>query len=635
MVHAVLVWDQKGDPPTGSEHVICWQSYAQSDSISSIPRYLEDNAERLRKKYLAFIYDLGESKINGKRIVDHLDLGDRFSYWWMTTLAEKSPLKSPRIYDCLRLIAVEEMLTEMRPSDLTLAGSDHAVSEAISGLCRKLKIGFRCRLTGAAVRRFSMRRIYDLLPYALKGLLSLRHVKMRWPLRQLEVPQWFSGDSAVFLCSYFIHLDPILCAQGNFHSRQWEGLPKALHESGRHTNWIQLFLFSAVVPDVDTGIAWGRRFNADALTQGNHAFLDTYLSLGTVATAFKNWLKLNFVSWRLRKVESEFYPDNSSAWLWPLLRDDWHASLGGQLGMSNCLTVAQFDSALAKMPRQETGLYLCENQAWEKALLHAWRKYGHGRIFGVQHSTAPFWHLYYFDDPRCFTAKQTGDLPMPDYLAVNGAQALNSFAKAGYPLSKLVEVEALRYLGLSSLVAERNRRSLEQPKWQGLGGVASEIKVLVLGDMIPSSMHHLLSLLEGAMEFLPSEYKITLKPHPGYSVALNNYPKLAADEVKDALHLILNDYDVAIAANSTSAAVDAFVAGLPVIIGCSGDELNLSPLRGQPGARFFSTREELVEALQSAIRGESAAVDKQDFFFLDSNMPRWRQLLTPPREISN
>jgi surface carbohydrate biosynthesis protein (TIGR04326 family) len=89
------------------------------------------------------------------------------------------------------------------------------------------------------------------------------------------------------------------------------------------------------------------------------------------------------------------------------------------------------------------------------------------------------------------------------------------------------------------------------------------------------------------------------------------------------------EYDVAVCANSTSAAVDAYVAGLPVIIGVDGGGLNLSPLRGQAGACFVSSAEDMAAALQGI--GSVEAVqdrDRKQFFWLDSRMPRWRQLLT-------
>jgi surface carbohydrate biosynthesis protein (TIGR04326 family) len=144
-------------------------------------------------------------------------------------------------------------------------------------------------------------------------------------------------------------------------------------------------------------------------------------------------------------------------------------------------------------------------------------------------------------------------------------------------------------------------------------------------------VHHLLGLLEEAMRLLPGRFELTFKPHPGYSVNLADYPDLKTDETKDALGQILGAFDVAVAANSTSAAVDAYLAGLPVIIGLDGDELNLSPLRGQHEVRFVSTCEELAEALQTVGRGTAIKEsDREHFFFLELDLPRWRRLLSYP-----
>ena len=94
----------------------------------------------------------------------------------------------------------------------------------------------------------------------------------------------------------------------------------------------------------------------------------------------------------------------------------------------------------------------------------------------------------------------------------------------------------------------------------------TRLKVLVLGDLIPTSVRHLLGLLERAMLLLPPN-ELTFKPHPGYAVDLAEYPGLRAGQTRESLAQILAGFDVAVAANSTSAAVDAYIAGLPVIIG--------------------------------------------------------------------
>jgi surface carbohydrate biosynthesis protein (TIGR04326 family) len=610
---ALLIWDREGEPPPASDTVFSWRSYTNEGRLRSIPHYLESHAERLRRKYLAFIHDLGERRIAGKRIVDHLEVVEGLSLWWMTQLAEKSPFKSRRIYGCLRLLALEELLLESSASEVTLASDDAVLVSAIGRLCENLRLSFRVDPMRKPPRRSPLRRLYEALPSPLKGLISLRHYIARWGLRRTRNPKWFIGTNSVFFCSYFIHLDAASCAAGRFFSRHWESLPEFLRERGVRTNWIQLFILSAAVPNPTTGRDWVRRFNDDASNQGCHSFLDGYLSLGAARRAMRIWLRLNAVSWRLRNVESVFQVAQSAVWLWPLLQEDWHTSITGPTAIANCLALELFDSALATMPRQETGFYLYENQAWEKALLRAWRKHGHGKLIGVQHATAPFWHLYYFDDPRSRDPYQARAMPSPDFFAVNGRAARQAFLDSGYPVEQLVDTEALRYLNLLPLLKQTGSPPIRSEKSCGAPRL---IRVLIL-------------LVANAVKLLPQGYELTFKPHPGYAVDIRQYPDLTALQTTESLHKILDRYDVAIAANSTSASLDAFLGGLQVIVDLSGNDLNLSALRGQPGVAFVSTPGELANALMAPQQGAPPlANDRGNFFFLDAALPRWQALLT-------
>ena len=113
MADSVIVWAQKNDPPVTIVNVLCWQSYSNGEKITSIPRYLEQHSERLRAKYITFIYDLSQSNIAGKRILDHMDKGDGFSFWWMTLIAEKCNWDtSPYIVDAIRLYALEDWVNQ-------------------------------------------------------------------------------------------------------------------------------------------------------------------------------------------------------------------------------------------------------------------------------------------------------------------------------------------------------------------------------------------------------------------------------------------------------------------------------------------------------------------------------------------
>lgn len=606
--------------------MLCWQSYSHGGTRASVPRYLEQHAERLRARYLAFIHELGELRIGEQRIIDHLDLGDGFSFWWMTRVAEKSPLKSPRIYDCLRLLALEEMLETLRPASLRLIGADRDLARAVRQLCSQLKIRFIFDASSPEKHAGWARRLYSAMPHPVKGLLSFRHIVRRWPLRRARPRSEIATESDLLICSYFIHLDAALCRQGHFHSRQWESLPELLQQAGRRVSWIQLFLYSAVVPDVRTATDWVTGFNREALSQGSHTFLESYLTAIVAWRAAKQWLKLNVVRLRLRRIAASFYGAGSRAWLWPLLREDWQASLSGTVAVTNCVAVQLFDAALAHRSRQSLGLYLYENQPWEKALLRAWRKYGHGEIIGVQHSTAPFWHLYNFQDPRSLARGQPCALPQPDRLAINGMAARNLFEAAGYPAERLLDVEALRYIALSGLAEQRGAT---QSGGLSTPSETAPRKVLILGDLMPASMDYLMNLVENTLELLQVPCEFTLKPHPGNTPELPRFARLQVSLTSEPLWKILGRFDAAIAANTTSAAVDAYVAGLPVIVALDGGSFNMSPLRGEPGTHFAGTPRELADALLEVSGARSVASSHQSaFFFLDPQLPRWRRLLS-------
>ena len=57
--------------------------------------------------------------------------------------------------------------------------------------------------------------------------------------------------------------------------------------------------------------------------------------------------------------------------------------------------------------------------------------------------------------------------------------------------------------------------------------------------------------------------------------------------------------------------------------------MNLSLLRGRSGTCFVTTPAELAAALRaSAGDGVATDADRNDFFFLDPELPRWKQLMS-------
>jgi len=615
--NVLIIWDSNGLPPCGEGVVYRWKGYAEEDGSYSLLRYVENNAERFRAKYLSWVHELGETMIRGKRLIDHLALGDGLSYWWLTLFVEKSPFKSP-ISDALRLMALEEILLKQRPIKVLLVSDNKFLHECIDLLCKNLHIPYRFKKLPSLNTRKDLRWFYYLLPYAIRALFTLlRHVITHWPLRKIGSFHWFSGHSAVFFCSYFIHLDQDSCARGLFYSRQWEILPQLLEKRGIKLNWIHHYLKSSVTPNTRIATEWIRRFNENNACNAFHSFLDSFLSFKVIWSAFSNWVNLFRLSLMLHKIKAAFKPSDSRLSFWPLMRNDWWNSLQGPVAMDNLLKLHLFDAAMKSVPHQHMGLYLCENQGWERAFIHAWRKHGHGKLFGVFHSTVRFWDLRYFYDVKTISRTDTYSMPQPDANVLNGMAAISAFREAGQPMDRVIEAEALRYMYLGMLVEGRRLTSDNT-------GV---IKLLVLGEIMADSTKKLLRLLDSAMTHVDTTLRITIKPHPYCMIRAEDYPRLNLRVITDPLGNILNDYDIAYASNSTSAGVDAYLAGLPVLVMLDDNELNMSPLRGQQGVKFVSTPRELAKALSMAKSNCGREKRRGDFFFLAPDLPRWKKLL--------
>ncbi len=290
----------------------------------------------------------------------------------------------------------------------------------------------------------------------------------------------------------------------------------------------------------------------------------------------------------------------------------------GPRSIINALYLNLFEAATKSLPKQRVGIYLFENQPWELALIHAWKMVGHERLIGAQHATMLYWDLRYFFDPRSYKRTGGNDLPLPDQIAINGPATLDTCIQAGYPEKDLIQVEALRYLYLYRSEAEPENDASPSK---------GALRLLVLGDYLTCNTQLQMRLLEQAAQSLPTGTTITVKPHPSCPIKLEDYPGLDMTVTMEPIAVLLPNCDVAYASPVTSAAVDAYCTGVPVVSVRNPNTLNLSPLRGCEGAFSASTPEELVHALISAASTPRSGKAKKTFFNLDPKLPRWRRLL--------
>ena len=597
-----------------------WNRHAEEGDAKSLFRYVEAHGDRLRAKYLAWVHDLGESVVGGRRLIERFAVDRGLSAWWLTLFVEQSPWNSPAIIDALRLLALEEIVTARSPARVRLVSANRRLHEVLEAFSRESGLGYEWEQLPPPAGPANLRDWYRRrMPQPVQALAGLaRQLRLRWPLRRTDRSGWTSSQRSLLLCSYFFHVAPAAAAAGEFRSGYWGGLHDLMRELKLVPNWLQLYYPQGALANPAVAAQWVAGFNQRRESQGFHAFLDSYLSWRVVGRAVLRWARVAAATWRVPGLRSAFRPAGSRLSFWPLMQDDWRNSSRGPFAMSSALSIEQFDEAFGRLPRQHTGVYLFESQPWERAMLHAWRKHGHGRIIGVAHSTVRFWDLRYFSDVRTLASVGPHRQPQPDQMALTGKAAVDAYLAAGYPREQIVEAEALRYGYLNDL--PRVARPAPAP---GAG-----LRLLILGDYLPPGTSSMLRMLEAARPLAGRPITCAFKPHPNFMVDIADYPSLQLRIVEQPLGEIMSQFDAAYSSNMTSACVDAYLAGLPVVITLDETAPNFSPLRGHAGVRFVATPRELADALAAA-SGPGAAPTQQDLLFLAPGLPHWRRLLSP------
>jgi surface carbohydrate biosynthesis protein (TIGR04326 family) len=202
-------------------------------------------------------------------------------------------------------------------------------------------------------------------------------------------------------------------------------------------------------------------------------------------------------------------------------------------------------------------------------------------------------------------------------IAVNGNVARNELILSGYPVDKLVEVEALRYSYLENRISSHRYKDQHPDTYDN---------ILILGDYNHSDTEALVALVSNAMSYIDREIYVHFKPHPNYSIRAENYPNLRIVFEDQPLESVLPKFHLAIASNKTTAAVEAYLTGLRIIVMLDNDDLNFSPLRGVDGVSFVSNGFDLARILtnKNCLKNKK---DRSEFFFLNSDLTMWRKVL--------
>lgn len=631
----LLIWDESNLPSEAvakDKFVIFWSSRVPQGFSGgvSIPELVEDQACSLRMRYLSWVRSIGEIVVNGRSILEHMSINSGFSAWWMSLIVEKCNFsKSIHITDAIKLMAFVDWTKHRKINSLNCLSKNVTLAECLKTWCVEKGILFKNEYVNIEyVDLLGIpQSVYKKIPHFFKGIIWLvLYVRLRWALRGVGVLQWKQSQNSINFISYLFNLEPSCIAHRHFESTYWGILSDEIYSKGISSAWLHIYIEDKILPTSKHAAELIGILNEKGNGMQSHVTLDSFLTTNLILKAVKDWI---FLAWSDMHLQMKnIVPRCDSIDLWPLFKEEWKSSFRGATGIANILNFHLFNSAFSCAPKRRLGFYLLENQGWEMGMLYAWKLNQHKKIIGYIHSTVRYWDLRYFSDSYNYSVRNNNSLPMPDQVAVNGPAAKRAYLDAGYPEDQLIEVEALRYLYLGRIIQNTKNTLANDQVHSHISRENRTLRLLVLSDYTESQTHLMMKILSEIFHRIPINVSIIVKPHPGFQVEPKDYPSLTYTVVNKPLLDLLPNSDVVYTSHSTSAAVDAYCAGLPVISALDFRCLNLSPLRGCKGVTFVANSIEFLHALNLILSFPKQQFKDNAIFYLDENIFRWNKKIS-------
>lgn len=614
--------------PEADELVVHWEGQAVPAGHISLPSCMGKDLLHIRTEHAAWAWDMARLRVDGQEVQEHLKAGASLSMWWCSLLYERHPKMTPHLYTIYKLRALERLLDAKGVTHLRLAGGDRRLRHTLSRLCSSS--GRKLVFLGpeqVSVKGAFVRRLYAACPAPLRA--GLRYVHWWWTVRRRlppcrSLPPASEQQKTATIATYFPNVDMAALKAGRFRSRYWENLHHVLNEqaaregaAGHFVRWL-FIRFPAPQLDFAQCLAARDSFRQTGKDGLSFHYLEEFLQHGDLWAALRRFVRLCLRSWRLQKtVLAACCFAGSHLNFQEYVKDDWAESFRGWRGLERCLQYRACMSYTRIAGPQRWTLFPLENCPWERMLSHAIHETGHGPVLGAQHSTIRSTDFRYFDDPRAFMTSDCLAF-QPDAIGGNGASACSQWLAAGLPPQRLIPVEALRYLYLASSDPAPAQRS-----------AADAPSLLVLTSFFKDETEaHLRLLAQTVKAGLLQGWSVTVKPHPYLPVA-EHLQQLLGAQAKDITLADgpMSDYlrsGVTVwGSNSTTAALEAVIKGLPAMVMAPTGDFDLCPIQDVPGLVRTASLADVRRALQNLTPLGIA----DDYLYLDAALPRWRRWL--------
>ena len=593
-----ILWNLKQLPSNINSNfvVIFWDNSTiiEGDFQISISKFIEDNNSLVKDEYLKWVNNLSQnSNLNSYFATD-----SNYSLWLSSILLSKQVMSRSYNIEILKLIAFNVYVKKNNIRRIRIESDNYKLNSILYKYCLENKI----EVINAESLKFQKKsRVSYLnsLLYAFSWIFRFYINTIN--IKRLRGTLFSNHDAKITIFTFFDKSS----INGSNKNKFWLGLNEYLKSNNIKSNWIHL-------SSLNDNSVKSKRVNEKFKNEYNnsnknekHLLLNEFMSLQIFIKSLEIWIKsvLQFI----KHKKNIFIPKIGGFNVELLLNNDIQNSLIGQYSISNITYLNLIEKVLKTLPKQELCFYPYENQSWEYSLLFNWKKLFGSKIIGNAHSSVRYWDLRYFNHQDYFV--KNFNYSFPDLISVNNSIAKKYLINSGTPANKIIEVEALRYnyiLDLDTLVKNKNNK-----------------EILILGDYSKSITEELLETVYQTFKDV-DDINFSLKFHPLCILDLLKYEQINFKIINNPISEIINNYEVCLSSESTTAAIEFWEKDIKVITFVSG--INFSPLLGCQNVSFVYNKIDLYKSVLSNLKIPKPN-SANNYFILNKKIPIWAEII--------
>jgi len=535
--------------------IILFNSYYENKkkNIYSIYSLLEKKKNFFRKKLLKELSDIGKTKYKNRKIENYLEI-DNFNFWEFSVFRQLISYDNSNTIFLLKIIVLDNFIKNKKIKILNYS-SDVLFDNIIKHYCLKRKI---LLISKTKYKKKVDYKLLNYLPNIVKFILYFIYIII-FHLR-LSLPK--QTRSPIVFFDIFTHINIKQLKKKKFKTCYWQNLPSLLEKKfSFNIDWQHLFYRQKETKFLGNAVSYT---NSISNNKNNHNIIDI-ITPKDLFFIFKKYCQLYIKTNKLNFFMKRYYEDKNIN-IYKIFKSDYFNFMIGLRGIKNILYFRCFDNILNKKKKYKLGIYIYENQNWEKMLNYFWNKYNHKNLFAVPHNEIRYWDLRYYDlYPTSFYKKKL----KPKNFLVNSYASAN-MAKL-HNFKNLIQTESLRMINFKHKFTKTRN---------------SKINIFVALDLFESSSKKLVAILNKNADQFKNIGKIYIKKHPA-SLDNFNFSSKKIYLYKDSIETILPKIDLFIASNSTTAIYYAIFNRIPYMTYIDNSSLNLSPLYPKKISYFY------------------------------------------------